>query len=270
MIQDTAWNEEKHVTVYDVRSEFLGGANPVEVLLPDDFDTTQAYRVLYVLPVENGIGGRFGDGLQAVRATHAHNHHGLICVQPSFDTVSWFGSHAYDPRIRHERYIKETLVPLIESRYPVIGGTEGRLLFGFSKSGWGAFTLLLRDPTFFGYACAWDAPLMLKAWMPAWEMARHYGTVEHYERYRPVRLFETQAAHFRDRTRFVLLGSQNFGSHPEDQFAGLSQTQLAHTMLTRFRIQHAFDDSLTMDHCWDSGWVAPAIEALMAVAKDTD
>ena len=33
---------------------------------------------------------------------------------------------------------------------------------GFSKSGWGAFSLLLRHPEVFGRAAAWDAPLMLE------------------------------------------------------------------------------------------------------------
>ena len=46
----------------------------------------------------------------------------------------------------------KTVVPLIEEHYSALGTAEGRLLFGFSKSGWGALTLILRNPDFFGYA----------------------------------------------------------------------------------------------------------------------
>ena len=31
----------------------------------------------------------------------------------------------------------KTVVPLIEEHYSTLGTAEGRLLFGFSKSGWG-------------------------------------------------------------------------------------------------------------------------------------
>ena len=48
----------------------------------------------------------------------------------------------------------------IEQHYPARADRDGRLLVGFSKSGWGAYSLLLRHPDRFGKAAAWDAPLM--------------------------------------------------------------------------------------------------------------
>ena len=186
--------KEKGVWRYEVESPYQRGRNPIEVLLPDRFDPKDAdkkYRVLYVLPVEPGIGGRWGDGLQEVRRADAHNRHGLICVAPAFDTLPWYGSHPTDPKIRHEDYLKRVVVPLVEGRYPTVAGREGRLLVGFSKSGWGAFTLIFRDPDFFGYAAAWDAPLMLSADdFGVFETGPHFGTKENFARYLPAKLAE--------------------------------------------------------------------------------
>ena len=44
-------------------------------------------------------------------------------------------------------------------------------MLGFSKSGWGACTLLLRNKELFGYAAAWDVPFMLNgknSWDSGW------------------------------------------------------------------------------------------------------
>ena len=55
---------EKGVWRFAVTSPYQKGENAVEVLLPDDFNKTTKYRVLYCLPVETGIGGQFGDALR--------------------------------------------------------------------------------------------------------------------------------------------------------------------------------------------------------------
>jgi hypothetical protein len=261
------WDADKSVWVYWVDSGHQQGPNAIEILLPDDFDTQRPYHVLYVLPVEPGIGGRYGDGLQEVRRTNAHNRFGLICVQPAFDTWPWYADHATDATRRHESYIMEAVVPLVEERYPTLGASEGRLLLGFSKSGWGACTLLLRHPDLFGYAVSWDAPLMLDDWVPEWEMPAQFGTRENYQRYRPAALFETVAPHFRDRTRLALLGECHFGAEPYGAFRARHHTAWAHEEMTRLGIQHVFDDQLHGAHHWGSGWVSVAIEALMALVE---
>ncbi|MFH1743331.1 MAG: alpha/beta hydrolase-fold protein, partial [bacterium] len=232
------WNDAKHVWVVHLKSEHQEEPNTVEVLLPDRFDMSRKYRVLYVLPVETGIGGRYGDGLQEVRRVDAHNQYDLIGVQMAFDTVPWYADHPTDQRIQHESYLKNVIVPFIESRYPTLGTPEGRLLIGFSKSGWGAFTLILRNPNFFGYAVSWDAPLMLNEWVPAWGMDRAFGTQECFARHRPSALFEIQAAFFRNKKRLILLGEKAFGPAPKNLFRQKHQTPLAHEKMSQMGILH--------------------------------
>ncbi|HEY3787861.1 MAG TPA: alpha/beta hydrolase-fold protein [Urbifossiella sp.] len=54
----------------------------------------------------------------------------------------------------------KVFVPFIDKTYPVRAEAGGRLLLGFSKSGWGAYSLRMRHPDLFGKAAAWDAPLI--------------------------------------------------------------------------------------------------------------
>ena len=270
---DPVFDKARGVWRYEVDSPFQHKPNAVEVLLPDDFDPKaardagKAYRVLYVLPVEAAPGRAWGDGLQEVRKAGAHNRHRLICVAPAFDALPWYDDHPTDPKVRHETYLKRAVVPLIESRYPTPGTREGRLLLGFSKSGWGAFSLILRDPDFWGYAASWDAPLMLDgADLGVFGTGPAFGTRENFERYLPTRLAERQAGAFRDRPRLVLAGTANFGPEPAGRFKDHPHTAAFHDKLARLGVRHVYRNDLAVRHHWESGWVKPVVDALAELA----
>ncbi len=268
-VEGPAWDGQKGVWRYQVAGPFQKGPNAVEVLLPDDYDKSRRYRVLYVLPVEPGIGGRYGDGLRELKKIDAHNRHDLICVAPAFDAVPWFMDHATDPARRHESHLVQVVVPLIDARYSTAAAPEGRLLLGFSKSGWGAFTLLLRNPRLFGYAASWDAPLMQKEedWN-SFGIAQAAGTVENFRRYQPARLFASQAEHFQGDARFTLLGHKGFGGGGGAAYKGEhTHTRWAHDTMQSLGIRHVYDNRLIVDHRWGSGWVKPAVEALISIAE---
>jgi hypothetical protein len=265
LIEAPRFDRQKGVWTFVVESAYQRGPNAVEVLLPDRWEAGRRHRVLYVLPVQPGIGGPWGDGLQLVRALGVHNEHDLICVAPAFDTWPYYGSHASDPAIRHEEYLLRVLVPLIESRYTTHGAAEGRLLFGFSKSGWGAFLLTLRNPDFFGYACSWDAPMMVSERnFGLYETASHFGTREHMARYVPREWARRNAAHFRQRERLVLLGRNFFGTR---WLHDLPHTSGFHRLLRRLDIPHHYDNGIKVAHTWNHGWMKPAIAALMKIAN---
>ncbi len=245
----------KGVKVFNVESSYLVKASTVEVLLPDKIEPGRTYRTLYVLPVEGGIGGQFGDGLAEVRKADAHNRFGLICVTMSFGSVPWYGAHATDPNIRHEDFIKKVVVPLVESRFPASGKPEDRLLIGFSKSGWGAVSLLLRDPAFFGAACSWDAPLMMTEEDLKWGSRIHFGTPEQAAPYVPVTLAKQRAEELaKGPARLTILGSNTFGPH----------TKQFHELLEAEGIPHHYDNNLKVKHHWESGWVPKALEIFLS------
>lgn len=266
-VSDKQWHEPRGVWRYTVESPLQKGKNTLEVLTPEKFDPARPHRVVYVLPVETGIAGRWGDGLMEIKKHGLHTRHDVICVGMSFDTIPWYTDHAADPHVRQESYLKQ-VVAIIEQRYKTPGDRDGRLLLGFSKSGWGAVAMVLRNPDFFGYAAAWDAPLMLKDddWTN-FEIPRACGTKERFAEYRLTGLVERAPADFKRRTRLAILGEKNFGPAPGRKYAPAGHTKAFHDLLTTAGIPHEYRDDLNVDHHWETGWVKPAFDLLIGMAK---
>ena len=241
------------ILTYTVTSEYLKGPNAIEVLLPDRLEAGERRPVLTILPVERGTGGRWGSGIGEAKRTGVHNTFGLICVAPAFDSTPWYADHPTDPTLRHESYLLKVVLPLIEARYGVLKAPEGRLLVGFSKSGWGAFSLLLRHPGIFGRAAAWDAPMMEQT-PTKYGMAECFGTQANFERYRISHLVEKRAALLKQGpARLALLGYGNFRD----------QTEAMHRKMVALGIPHVYDNTTRRRHHWESGWFAGAVRRLM-------
>lgn len=245
----------KGIQVLTVQSSYAEGANPLEVLLPDRIEPGKTYRTLYILPVERGVGGEYGDAIAEFRKADVHNRYGLICVFVAFGkSAGWGGSHVSDPSIRHDRYLREVVVPLIESKFPASAKPEDRLLIGFSKSGWGVVSLLLRNLDFFGAACSWDAPLMMTEAKLGYGSKHHYGSPEHAVGYLPITLAKQHASELAGGPpRLTIVGSQIFGQH----------TREFHALLESLNIPHHYDNSVKFKHHWESGWVPRALEIMM-------
>ena len=243
------------ILTYTVTSEYLKGPNAVEVLLPEPLETGKRYPVLTILPVERGTGDRWGSGIREARRTNVHNSCGLICVAPAFDSTPWYADHPTDPTVRHESYLLKVVLPLVEGRHPVLARPQGRLLIGFSKSGWGAFSLLLRHPDVFGRAAAWDAPMMEQA-PRKYGMEGNFGTQENFERYKITALVERRADRLkRGPARLVLMGYGNFRR----------QTEAMHRKMLALGIPHVYDNATERRHHWASGWFAGAVRRMMAL-----
>lgn len=237
--------------VHTVRSAYQDAPTQLQVLLPYRMEKDQRYPVLYVLPVEAGESSRYGNGLLEVKKLDLHNKYGLICVQPTFARLPWYADHPSETTIRQEAYLLQVVLPFIERTYPAQTKAEGRLLLGFSKSGWGAFSLLLRHPRVFGRAAAWDAPMMLDR-PGLYGSGDIFGTRENFEKYRISALLEKQADKLGKRARLALLGYGNFREHH----------QKLHEQMRRWKVPHVYQDGPKRKHDWHSGWVAQAVAFL--------
>lgn len=236
-------------------------ARPTEirVLLPDGFDRAKKHSVLYVLPVEAAREARYGDGLAEVKRCDLHNKHGLICVAPTFAHLPWYADHPTDKSIRQESYLVKVVVPFIDRTYSP-GKTNdeqpSRWLLGFSKSGWGAWSLIARHPDLFDRAAAWDAPLN----MPRFDLygaAQVFGTQKHFESYRVLPAIQKCQALRGSLPRLVLTGYDNFRSDHET----------AHRQLTEWNVPHIYRDGPKLKHAWNSGWVEEAVESLVTLTE---
>jgi enterochelin esterase-like enzyme len=222
------------------------------VLLPDDYDANKKYRVLYVLPVQPWESVRHGSGLEEILALDVHNRRGVICVFPTFSDWPWYVDHDSDPGIRQISYVARDVVPLVDAHYSTTGLASDRQLLGFSKSGWGAFALLLLHPETFGKAVAWDSPLNWTE--PSERAAPIFGSQENFKRYSIVELI---------RTRGRLLGETprlfNFGCPGK---RGPAHTEI-HQLLNELGIPHKHTDGQALKHAWASGWMPEAVEFLL-------
>ena len=241
--------------VHTVECEFQDGPTKIRVLLPHKVEKNRRYPVLYVLPVEAGDGVRYGDGLLEVKKRGLHDKYGLIAVQPTFARLPWYADHPSDAKVRQESYFLKVVLPFVEGEYPVLAKPEGRLLLGFSKSGWGAFSLLLRHPDVFGKAVAWDAPLAMDG-PGKYGSGDIFGTKENFKQYQVTKLLEDRASKLGGGKRLAVLGYGNFRQ----------EHQAVHDLMDQLKIAHEYQDGPRRRHDWHSGWVAGAVEFLAGAA----
>ncbi|MHC4876924.1 MAG: alpha/beta hydrolase-fold protein [Planctomycetota bacterium] len=248
-------------TAYRVTSPWQRGETVIRVLLPDRIAPDEHLRVLYVLPVEAGEGTRWGDGLKEVRQSGLHNVHRLICVMPTFSHLPWYADHPTDATIRQEKYLLEGVIPWADESLPAITSQNGRMLVGFSKSGWGAFSLLLRHPAVFDKALAWDAPLMMDA-AGKYGSGPIFGTQENFAAYQLSTLARQRAEQFRidGRPRLFHVGFGNFRNE-HVRFEKL---------LIELQIPHVYQDGPQLRHHWETGWLPDAIDLLARQSRSAE
>ena len=247
-----AVKDDRGIVTHSIHSVYQSGTTDVRILLPDDLAPNRHYPVIYLLPVEAGHGEHYGDSMAEVTKLGLHKRYGAIFVAPTFSHLPWYADHPTDPAIRQESYLLNVVLPLVERAYPAIDKPKGRLLLGFSKSGWGAWSLLLRHPDVFGRAAAWDAPLAMER-VGRFGSEGVFGTQANFEKYRIADLLRARGGELGNSERLVLLGYHGFA-------ADLRQT---HALLDALKVPHVYRDGPERKHDWHGGWLAEAVELLV-------
>jgi S-formylglutathione hydrolase FrmB len=242
--------------VHEVRSPYQAGVTRIRVLLPNRVEDKRC-PVVFVLPVEAGIENFYGDGLLEVKKQGLPGKFQAIFVAPTFSHVPWYADHPTKAEIRQEAYFIKVVVPFIDKTYPVQAKAGGRLLLGFSKSGWGAFSLLLRHPDLFGKAAAWDAPLLMDR-PGRYGSGDIFGTPENFESYQITKLLKVRAETLKKEKRLILLGYGNFRE----------QHEKAHALMSDLKITHEYRDGPARKHDWHSGWVGETVGVLLAAPRE--
>ncbi|MEZ6047439.1 MAG: alpha/beta hydrolase-fold protein [Planctomycetaceae bacterium] len=235
-----------------LKSEFQRTETEIMILLPAQLKPAQKYPVLFLLPVEAGTGKKWGSSLQAAIDAKLVDRFKVICVMPTFADLPWYADHPTDPRLKQESYFIKEVMPLVEQHYPVSNRSEDRYLVGFSKSGWGAWSLLLRHPDLFHKAMAWDAPLMLDHPGP-YGTQPIFGTEENFRKYQLTEQLQEQAATLQQEVRLYHWGYDAF----RKQHAEMN------TILNDLEIKSVYRDGPQREHHWESGWLGDAVELLL-------
>lgn len=229
----------------------------VQIILPETLDLAQRYRVLYILPVEPGTEDHYGSGIREAAKADVANKYNVICIAPTFTAMPWYADHPTDPALQQERHFVETVVPWVDAHYPVEKSAHGRLLLGFSKSGYGAVMLLLRHPERFGRAVAWDAPVD-KVRPDQFRMIDVFGTEAYFESYAISNLIRTRGTLLKDGPPRIFLMRKREGDHPMEATRDALKTA---------GIPHVYELTEDIAHRWDSGWLPRAAELAISVDR---
>ena len=230
----------------------------VRLQLPKDLSQlkeqhlTSPIRIVYVLPVEAGSEMRWGDAFKECLKHKIADSHDAILVFPELAQLPWYADHPTDNKIAQESFFLKSVIPQVDEQLNLSDNNVERYLLGFSKSGWGAFSLLLRHPDVFQRAAAWDAPLMIDE-PGKYGSGPIFGTQENFQSYHISKLLAEKAKHFRANTRLISLGYDNFRKH-HLQF---------HELADRLKISHIHQDGPQRKHHWNSGWLPEAVDFLL-------
>ena len=257
--------QQPHIAVHQLSSVRQSKPTTIRVLLPDSVrlaDLQQAnaepstrFPVLYVLPVEASDGQRWGDSLAEVQKYDLHNRHQVICVFPTFADLPWYADHPSEMTLHQESYFLQDVLPLVEKSCPARNDRDGRMLVGFSKSGWGAWSLLLRHPDVFGKAAAFDAPMMLNE-PGKYGSGPIFGSAENFRLYQVSTLLNQRQNELSAPVtpRLALFGQGNFEREHESIAA---QARMLEIPLYRF-------GTTRIEHSWNSGWLPSAVDWLLS------
>jgi S-formylglutathione hydrolase FrmB len=124
-----------------LHSRSLSRTMRFEVVLPDGYDSTRTYPVLWLL---HGFGGDDSSWLRQSRLEHYLRSYPLLVVLPDAQ-LSWYVNALGDPAARFEDYILKDLTKTVAARYAV--DLDRQAIAGFSMGGYGALVLGLRHAT---------------------------------------------------------------------------------------------------------------------------
>lgn len=251
----SASKDDSGFIVHNIKSEYQAEIVQIKTLLPDNFQKTKKYKVLFILPVEPYDQKIYGDALLEAKNLNINNKYGgIICAHPTFSALPWYADHPTNPKIRQESHFIKTVIPFIEENYPVIKKREGRFLLGFSKSGWGAFSLLMRNPELFNKAAAWDSPLCEEN-IGNYGNSDIFGDEKNFDKYKISALVSQKADFLKEKKRLILMGYGNFEWH----------VKRMREILIKSEIPHDYDSGCKREHKWNSGWMESSVKFLFSI-----
>ena len=250
------------VKYYPVKSVYQGSKQQVvRVLEPTNPAPGKPQRILYVLPVQTGVtnlSSTYSDGLEELRLLDVPNRFNMTLIAPSFNYQPWYGDNVADATRRMESFIIDDLVPFGDTFAP--GSVPQRYLIGFSRSGFGVLTLILRHPRVFSAAAAWDSPAQISDVSSFDGIPLNFGTQANFEGYYIPILISNNAELFQHQNRLWISG---------DQAVFTDEMSQLHDQLTAAAIPHTWVQGSARAHSWNSGWLDGAVTDLDANATLT-
>lgn len=238
------------------------GSNCFRVIKPSGWSSANKYKVVYMLPA-------LTDDLEAnvqlspnpwelARDNGYATTHNVVIVVPYFKSSAlWYGCKDDGTVDMHSAMVnlptQFSIDWLSASTNPM-----DHMLVGYSKSGWAAISLLMRNPHKFGYAACWDGPF--NNYFNQGDTVTAFGTQGQYDLYSPNLIADDYKSNYNTSRRIIVMGGNNFVS---------SYTNFLSTLNSNY-IQFSERYNTEAKHCWAHAWAQYAFQMLMDLSKTTD
>lgn len=223
-------------------------------------------KIIYILPVLAGDSdGTFGDGLTTLLSINAANALNAYIISPTFAYAPWYGDHVSYLSVRYDSYMVD-LYNWASSNLPP---ASEHIVAGFSKSGWGALSLITRHPTLFTKAICQDFPNPTSVYYG--NTAQIFGTpmqggntnyLGNYELTQST--LYARALPFMDSMRLWIGSGANFSSDGT-YYEGVPTVE---GRLTAAAMLHTFSQN-GLPHNWTSGWLTVGLNSLFGTSLST-
>ncbi len=125
------------------------------VMMPQSYDSTRRYPVLYLL---HGWGGGHLDWSWKTRLKEYCQNREILVVMPDASN-SWYVNSSTNAQVRYEEYIAGELPALIATRYAA--DTSKQAIAGLSMGGYGAIMLALKYPQKYAVSASFSGALTM-------------------------------------------------------------------------------------------------------------
>lgn len=168
----TALLSAQRVDTLAVWSGAMNREVPALVIVPDGYDGTRSYPVLYLL---HGYGGHERTWI-TVRPDlpQLASEMGMLVVCPDGNN-SWYYDSPVDPAVRYETFMSRELPAYIDSAYVTVASPEGRAVTGLSMGGHGGMWLGIRHPEVFGAFGATSGGVDIRPFPRNWNLPKLLG-----------------------------------------------------------------------------------------------
>lgn len=237
-----------------------GSGQTIQVLVPDSPAPGYQRSILLALNA-----GPFDfSGITLIHNLGLQNTYNATVITPSMSTAPCYADNPVSPQVQFETFLLE-LAAWAKATY----GTAGTAVYlvGFSKSAFGAHTLIFRNPAVFGKAAGWDFPAMITdingddatagtTWSDGTSnFLANYGTDANYQKYR---LSSANIA--------AWAAASDFGAEKRIWTGGYfmfgADVQAFFGVETGAGVRHDEFYSLDVSHDWHADWLQPALQAL--------
>lgn len=146
---------------------------PVTVTLPDGYQDSKKYNVIYVL---HGYSGNHSDWTKLTNIEKLADQYDVIIVNPDGNFGSWYLDSDIDKSSQYETYIADDLLNYIDSKYSTNRSKSGRAITGLSMGGFGALHIAINHPNQFAAVSGISAGVDVRPFSAEFDLAKVLGS----------------------------------------------------------------------------------------------